>query len=68
MLALREEVLGEKHRDTALSLNSLGYLYGLLKDYTKARDYLERGLAIRKEVLGEKHPDTATSLRTWASS
>ena len=61
-LAIRREVLGEKHPDTAASLNNLGLLLQDMGDYPAARPYLEQAFAIRREVLGEKDPDTATSL------
>jgi len=55
-------VLGEKHRDTATSLNSLGYLLQDMLDYPGAFSRFEQALAINQEVLGEKHLDTAISL------
>jgi Tfp pilus assembly protein PilF len=61
-LAIREQVLGPQHPDTALSLNNLGMLLGAQGDLAGARSYLERALAIREQVLGPQHPDTATSL------
>ena len=61
-LAISREVLGEKHPDTATSLNNLGYLLQAMGDYAAARPYYEQALAIRREVLGEEHPDTAQSL------
>ena len=59
-LAIRLEVLGEQHPDTASSLNNMGYLLQAMGDHAAARPYYERALAIRLEVLGEQHPDTAT--------
>ena len=53
---------GEKHRDTATSLSSLGYLLQDMLDYPGARSRFEQALEINREVLGEKHPDTAISL------
>jgi tetratricopeptide (TPR) repeat protein len=63
-LAIRKEALGEKHPDTASSLNNLGALLFSMGDYSATRLYFEQALAIRKEVLGEKHPDTASSLNS----
>lgn len=61
-LAIRQEVLGEKHPETANSLNNVGFLFRAVGDLTAARPYLEQALAIRKDVLGLKHADTADSL------
>ncbi|MCG8351229.1 MAG: tetratricopeptide repeat protein [Chloroflexales bacterium] len=61
-LAIREQVLGPEHPDTATSLNSLGLLLQDLGDLAGARPYYERALAIRAQALGPDHPNTATSL------
>ncbi len=47
-LAIRKEVLGEKHPDTATSLNNLGYLLQAMGDYAAARPYYEQALAITR--------------------
>ncbi len=65
-LALRREVLGERHSDYAASLNSLADLLWSQGDYAAARPLYVQALAIRKDVLGEKHPDYATSLNNLA--
>ncbi len=61
-LAIREEVLGPCHPDTANSLNNLGVLLRASGDLAGARPYYERALAICEEALGPRHPDTARSL------
>jgi len=61
-LAVREQVLGQQHPDTAQSLNNLGSLLIDLGDLALARCYLERALAIWEAMLGPTHPDTAQSL------
>jgi tetratricopeptide (TPR) repeat protein len=66
-LAIREEVLGSKHPDTARSINNLAALYDDLGKYDEAEPLYERALAIREEVLGPKHPDTANSLSNLAT-
>lgn len=62
VLAIRQEILGENHADTAQSLNNLGSLLQAQVDYAAARQCFEQALKIRRKVLGEEHPDTATSL------
>jgi CHAT domain-containing protein len=66
-LAIRKEVLGERHPDYARSLANLAALLDSLSDRAAARPLYERVLAIRKEVLGERHPDYARSLDKLAS-
>ncbi len=61
-LAIRREILGEEHRDTAQSLSNLGGLLRNLGDFAAAQPYDEQALAIRRKVLGEDHPVTALSL------
>jgi tetratricopeptide (TPR) repeat protein len=61
-LAIREQVLGATHPDTAGSLNNLGTLFDSMGELAGARPYYERALAIREQVLGATHPDTASSL------
>src|SRR5262245_52388225 len=61
-LAIRKNVLGENHPDTAQSLTNLGGLLKAQGDYAGAQAYLEQALAIFQKVRGARHPDTATSL------
>ncbi len=65
-LAIRKEVLGERHPLYANSLNNLAALLDATGDYPGARPLYEKALAINKEVLGERHPDYATSLHNLA--
>jgi tetratricopeptide (TPR) repeat protein len=67
-LAIREEVLGPSHPDTATSLNSLAATLNAQGRYSEAQPLYERALAIREEVLGPSHPDTATSLNNLAAN
>ena len=60
-LEIREEVLGKKHLDTAISYASIGLVYEKKGDYDKALEYHLKALEIYEEVLGKKHPDTALS-------
>jgi tetratricopeptide (TPR) repeat protein/transcriptional regulator with XRE-family HTH domain len=61
-LAIREQVLGPTHPDTATSLDNMGVLLRVEGDLAGSRPYHERALAIREQVLGPTHPDTAISL------
>ena len=66
VLAIREEVLGPNHPDTATSLNNLALLLKAIGDYEAARPFFNRALAICEEVLGPEHPDTAIGLNNMA--
>ncbi|MHC6202867.1 DUF2225 domain-containing protein [Breznakiellaceae bacterium SP9] len=59
-LAIREEVLGKNHPDTALSYNNIGAVYDNMRDYPKALEFYQKVLAILEEVFGENHPYAAT--------
>ena len=52
-LAIRKEVLGERHPDYATSLNNLAELLERQGEFAAARSMLEQALAIRKEVRGD---------------
>src|SRR5881396_2070695 len=66
-LAIRGQVLGPNHPDTAHSLNNLAALYNNQGDYEQAKPLYERALAIREQVLGPNHPNTASSLNNLAA-
>jgi len=55
-------ILGDKHPDTAISLNSLGMLLQAMVTKPRRPSLLRAGPPINKEVLGEKHPATTISL------
>jgi CHAT domain-containing protein/tetratricopeptide (TPR) repeat protein len=61
-LAVRQQLLGEEHPDTALSLNNLAASYKSLGEHAKAEPLYRQSLEIRKRVLGEEHPETVHSL------
>jgi tetratricopeptide (TPR) repeat protein/CHAT domain-containing protein len=65
-LAIRREVLGEKHRAMALSWFNLGAQHEALHHFPEALRCYGKALAIRKEVLGVKHPLYASSLNNLA--
>ena len=61
-LAIREQLHGEYHPDTAQSLDSMGRLMRALGRNQETRPYLERALTIRVHLFGEMHVETAVSL------
>jgi CHAT domain-containing protein len=65
-LAIHEEVLGERHSETATTLNNLASVLQAQANYAEARPLYERALAIRKAVLGPRHPLYAQSLNNLA--
>jgi tetratricopeptide (TPR) repeat protein/CHAT domain-containing protein len=65
-LAIRKQLLGERHPDYATSLSCLAFLYESWGEYAKAEPLLCQALDIYKQVLGERHPDYATSLNNLA--
>jgi tetratricopeptide (TPR) repeat protein len=66
VLAIREQVLGSDHPDTARSLNNLALLLQSTGDYGGALPLYERALAIQEQVLGPDHLATAHSLSSLA--
>jgi hypothetical protein len=67
-LAIRREVLGERHPETARSLDNVGASFDKLGDHRAGLEYAQQALAIRREVLGERHPETARSLDNVGAS
>jgi CHAT domain-containing protein/Flp pilus assembly protein TadD len=65
-LALRKEVLGERHPAYATGLNDLATVLQAQGDYAAARSLYEQALGICKVVLGEHHPDYALLLNNLA--
>ena len=52
VLKIREKVLGPRHPETAISLNSLAGLYLFMGAYDNAEPLYRRSLAISEKVLG----------------
>ena len=65
-LKIRREVLGDKHPDTADSINNLALLYSKQAQYAKAEPLFLEALKIKRETLGDKHPKTALSINNLA--
>jgi tetratricopeptide (TPR) repeat protein len=61
-LAIRQQILGTNHPDTAVILNDLGYVLQAQGNNIQAQDYFEQALIIREQVLGAEHTRTAQSL------
>ncbi|HEX6293027.1 MAG TPA: tetratricopeptide repeat protein [Herpetosiphonaceae bacterium] len=61
-VAIREQMLGTDHPDTAGSLSVLGLVLLEQGQYSQAQHYLEQALALRQQMLGRDHADTASSL------
>jgi CHAT domain-containing protein/tetratricopeptide (TPR) repeat protein len=66
-LQARRQILGEKHRHTALSWFNLGAQHEAVHHVEPARLCTRHALRIYKEALGEGHPDYATGLNNLAS-
>jgi len=66
-LAIREQVLGANHPDTAQSLNNLAYLYRAQGQYEQAEPLYKRALAIYEQVLGANHPNTIIVRANYAA-
>ena len=59
-MAIREQVLGPQHPDTAQSLINLGSVLRAQGDLAGAKSYFERALQIFRLRLGQEHPFTQT--------
>ena len=64
--AIREQVLGSHHPDTAASLNGLAILFHYQGKYDQAEQFFQQAIAVREHTLGPHHPDTAASLNDLA--
>src|SRR6266516_4683472 len=65
-LAIREQVLGPEHLDTAQSLYNLARLYYDEGRYAEGERLYRRALKIREKELGAEHLDTAQCLNSLA--
>jgi tetratricopeptide (TPR) repeat protein len=69
-LAIRQQKLGLKHPEVALSLNNLAMLLLVSeadRDFAQAQQLVERALSICETRLGDEHPYTAESLNNLAT-
>jgi CHAT domain-containing protein/Tfp pilus assembly protein PilF len=65
-LAVWKELLGDKHPEYAISLNSVAVLSAALGNAARAEPLYQQVSELRKQVQGEKHPDYASSLNNLA--
>jgi len=66
-LAIRREILGNKHPETAHSLNYLARAYESQGNYEEAEILYKKAIAIQREISGNKDFYTALFLTNFAS-
>ncbi len=66
-LAIRIEVLGERHPEVGGQLSDLAVLHFAAGEPKAALPLATRALAIRRETLGERHPRYASTLNNLAA-
>ena len=66
-LNIRQAELGDRHPNTATSLNNLAGLYDSQGRYAEAEPLYQQALDIRQAELGDRHPNTANSLNNLAA-
>ena len=54
-MIITKEIYGEHHVAVAEGYNNLGFVYGILGQYSEAKEYYERALIILKEICGDEH-------------
>ena len=64
--AICDEIFGQEHLVTAISLDNLAQLYNAQGNYSKALPLYQQVLKIREKVLGPEHRDTASTLSNLA--
>ena len=65
-LAIREEMFGLDHPDTAISYNNIAEVYSKQGDYLGSLEWNNKALKIFEKVLGVEHPATATTYNNIA--
>jgi CHAT domain-containing protein len=65
-LALRKEILGERHNDYCNTLNNIAVLYDAMGNYTAAEPLYRQNLQLTKELVGTKTADYTISLNNLA--
>jgi CHAT domain-containing protein/Tfp pilus assembly protein PilF len=67
-LTIYQQTLGERHADTAVIQDNVGYTLTAQAKYVQAQLLHEKALATRCRVLGEDHPDTALGYSNLATN
>jgi len=57
-LEICKSELGDRHPDTATSLNNLAGLYKSMGQYDRALPLFESAVSLFEELLGHEHPNT----------
>jgi tetratricopeptide (TPR) repeat protein/tRNA A-37 threonylcarbamoyl transferase component Bud32 len=63
---LQTQALGERHPETAMTLNNLGNAQVKLSRYDDAEATYQRALAVHMETSGADHPNTASTMQNLA--
>ena len=66
IVALNQEMLGDKHLTTLVSEKNLAAMYQSQGVYDKAERLYKKVFDVRKELLGERHPDLLASMNDLA--
>jgi tetratricopeptide (TPR) repeat protein len=66
-LTIRQELLGQNHPHTLISMNNLGLVLEYQGKYEQAEEMHRQSLRLREAVLGEEHPDTLMSMNNVAT-
>ncbi len=67
VVALKEQVYGDRHLEVAESLNRLAALLSAKADYAQAESLYRRALTIRRDLLGDEHPNLTKTLNELAT-
>src|SRR5690606_24591605 len=65
-LALRREMLGNEHVDTARSMYGLADLLGRMGEFSAAEPLFREALVLQRRLIGERSKETAQSLEGLA--
>jgi tetratricopeptide (TPR) repeat protein len=67
-LTIRQELLGQNHPHTLISMNNLGSVLEYQGKYEHAEEMHRQSLRLREAVLGKEHPGTLTSMNNLATA
>jgi tetratricopeptide (TPR) repeat protein len=66
-LTVRQQILGNEHPDTLMSMNNLALALSYRGKYEEAEEIYRQTLRLRETVLGKEHPDTLISMNNLGS-